>query len=438
MTVTPSGMGESSLLRYLTAGESHGQALVGILEGLPAGVPVDVSAINRELRRRQAGYGRGQRMEIEADAVVILSGVRFGLTIGSPIALLIPNRDWENWREAMAIEPPNHGFSSPEKGVTAGRGHDGVSPSSNSVKMQPVTRPRPGHADLAGAQKYAQEDLRNILERASARETAIRVAIGALTRAFLNQFGIDVFSLVLNIGGVGAPPWAAEKPGLAPERPAPWDTLTWEELKEKTEASPVRCPDANLSQAMMAAIDGAKAAGDSLGGIFEIRVKGLPPGLGSHVHWDRRLDGRLAAALMSIQAIKGVEIGLGFQAASRPGSLVHDEILYEEKRGFFRRSNHAGGLEGGITNGEDLVLRAVMKPIPTLYRPLASVDLRTKEPFLASVERSDTCAVPAAAVVGEAVVAFEVARAFLEKFGGDSLQEVKRNYEGYLRQLKGR
>ncbi|MCL4424981.1 MAG: chorismate synthase [Firmicutes bacterium] len=435
------------MIRYLTAGESHGPALVGILEGLPAGVPIAPEQINQELRRRQGGYGRGKRMAIEADSITILSGVRFGLSLGSPIALLIRNRDWENWQGTMAQE---------------GRGGDQVPPSGKEefpTQVKPVTRPRPGHADLAGGQKYAHQDLRNVLERASARETAMRVAMGALTRAFLTEFGIKVFSYVTSIGGAGfapglapgspvqgwpggsasgdesigqAPPALPSQPGSKP----PWAGLDWAEVRRRTEDSPVRCPDPTLSQTMMEAIDQAKVQGDSLGGVFEIRVTGLPPGLGSHVHWDRRLDGRLAAALMGIQAIKGVEIGLGFKVATLPGSQVHDEILYEPGKGYIRPTNNAGGLEGGITNGEDLILRAAMKPIPTLYRPLASVDIRTREPFLASVERSDVCAVPAAAVVGEAVVAFEIAGAFLEKFGGDSLEEVRRNYEAYMESLK--
>jgi len=367
------------MLRYLTAGESHGQALVGILEGMPAGLRLDLAAIDLQLARRQQGYGRGGRMAIEHDHATILSGVRHGLTLGSPIALLIENRDWEHWQQVMAVAPAD-------------------SPPA------PVTLPRPGHADYAGARKYGQADIRNVLERASARETAVRVALGALARQLLGEFGITLGSVVTAIG-----PVAASSPGHEPD--------TW----AAADASPVRCSDPQAAARMMAAIDQAREAGDSLGGVFEVCVLGLPVGLGSHVHWDRRLDARLAAALMGIPALKGVEIGLGFAGAARPGSQYHDGFA----PGGGRLSNNAGGLEGGITNGQPLLLRAVMKPIPTLTSPLPSVDLATGEPHPAHAERSDVCAVPAAGVVAEAVVALELAAALLERLGGDHLEQMQ-------------
>lgn len=394
------------MLRYLTAGESHGRCLTAVVEGMPAGLGLRAAFIDRDLARRQGGYGRGGRMKIEKDAVEILSGVRGGLTIGSPITLSIRNRDWENWQDVMSVE----------KVSRAAR----------------VTRPRPGHADLAGGLKYGLRDLRSVLERSSARETAARVAVGAVAKRLLEEFGIRVYSWVDEIGGVG---WKAKGRQGA------------DVLFERAEASPVRCPDRKASSAMMERIDRAKEEGDSLGGVFTVTVTGVPPGLGSHVHWDRKLDGRLAGALMSIQAIKGVEVGAGFAAASTPGSKLQDEIFYgrgPEVPGarywpvsprFYRKTDNAGSIEGGMSNGEDIVVRAAMKPIPTLYRPLRSVDIESKKPFKASVERSDVCAVPAAAVVAEAAVAFEVARAFLEKFAGDSMGEIRRNYRGYLRQI---
>lgn len=383
------------MLRYLTAGESHGPALVTIVDGVPAGLPLLTEHVDRDLARRQRGYGRGLRMQIERDRVQILSGVRFGVTLGSPVALRIRNKDWENWQEAMdpAPRPQTHN--------------------------RPETRPRPGHADLPGVLKYGHGDVRSVLERASARETAARVAAGAIARQILTEFGVTVLSHVISIGTT-----AANVPRCSPM-----------ELRALAESSNVACADPVAAQAMREEIDAAKEAGDTLGGIFEVIVTGVPPGLGSHVQWDRKLDGRLARALMSIQAIKGVEVGLGFAAARRPGSLVHDPITYEAGGTpwrFGHRSNHAGGIEGGMSNGGPLVLRAAMKPIATLYQPLESVDLVTKDIVSASVERSDVCAVPAAAVVGEAVVAFEVACAFLEKFGGDSLVEMQRNYNSYL------
>lgn len=380
--------------RFLTAGESHGRGLVTVVEGMPAGVPLRAEFINARLARRQGGYGRGGRMAIERDQVEILSGVRGGLSLGSPIALLLANRDWENWREIMAVGP-------------------------EARKEREVTRPRPGHADLPGGLKYRQEDLRNILERASARETAARVAAGAVAAALLEALGVEIVTHVVRIG-----PAEVKR------------HISFEEARG-AEESPVYCADAEAEKAMVAAIQEAGERGDTLGGVFEVMVRGLPPGLGSHVHWDRRLDGRLAQALMSIPAIKGVEIGEGFALAAKPGSQAHDEIGYSREKGFFHYTNRAGGLEGGITNGETLIVRAAMKPIPTLRRPLRSVDWLTKEEVLAAVERSDVCAVPAAAVVGEAMVAWVLAGAFLEKFGGDHLEEIRtrlKQYWEYVRQ----
>lgn len=389
-------------MRYLTAGESHGRELTAIIEGVPAGLGVASADIDAELRRRQSGYGRGGRMKIETDRVEITSGVRHGKTLGSPIALVVKNKDWENWTGIMA---PGE--------------------ASMPADARVVTRPRPGHADLTGGLKYGHRDLRNVLERSSARETTMRVAAGTVARCLLREMGIEVLSWVTEIGGV-----TGETKGV----PAA--------LFKSAEGSEVRCPDADASKAMMKRIDRAKAEGDSLGGAFEVVITGVPPGLGSYVQWDRKLDARLVFALMSIQAIKGAEVGMGFKAASTPGSQVHDEISYSRrgssagfwprKPGFSRKTNNAGGIEGGMSNGEPIVLRAAMKPIPTLYKPLRSVDIETKKPFKASVERSDVCAVPAAAVIGEAVAAFEVACAFIEKFGGDSVAEMKRNYLGYL------
>lgn len=380
------------MLKYLTAGESHGRSLTAIIDGMPSGVKLTSGFINTQLERRQGGYGRGGRMKIEKDQVLITSGVRGGHTLGGPIALTIENKDWVNWEK----------FMSPDEEA--------------ELTEKKVTKPRPGHADLSGAIKYNHDDVRNILERASARETAARVAGGTVARALLEELGITVFSHVVEIGSVKAD----------------LQSLSYAQIQENAKKSQVSCGDKDAEEAMMKEIDKAKEAGDSLGGIFEIVVENLPVGLGSHTQWDRKLDGSLAQALMSIQAIKGVEIGLGFEAARLPGSKVHDEIFFASDKGFYRESNGAGGIEGGITNGEPLVIRAAMKPIPTLYTPLNSVDLETKEPYKASVERSDTCAVPAAAVVGEAAVAFEIAKALLEKFGGDSLREIKSNLSNYL------
>jgi chorismate synthase len=392
-----------SVFRYLSAGESHGPQLTAIIEGLPAGIAIRADGVNRELARRQQGYGRGGRMKIETDTVEILSGVRWGATLGSPLTLVVKNRDWENWSGKMSPLPEDR---------------------DESIA---VTRPRPGHADLTGTLKYDHADVRNVLERSSARETAVRVAVGAVAKQLLGEFGIRVGGFVSRIGAVSAPPPA----------------LPFEELWLAAAGSELFCCDRAADEPMKKAIDAAKAAGDTLGGVVEVQVIGCPPGLGSYTHWDRKLDARLAMALMSIQAIKGVEVGMGFGVAERPGSRVHDEIFHDPaavKAGamcpYYRATNNAGGIEGGMTNGEPVLVRAAMKPIPTLYKPLRSVDMKTHEPFEAAVERSDTCAVPAALVVAEAVVAIEIAAAFLEKFGGDSLIEIRRNFHGYCQQLR--
>lgn len=391
------------MLRYLTAGESHGPQLTAIIEGMPSSVPLSTESINHELARRQQGYGRGGRMLIEKDTAEILSGVRWGETLASPVTLVVRNRDWQNWSEKMSPLSEYRDDSSA------------------------VTRPRPGHADLSGALKYDHHDVRNILERSSARETAVRVAVGAAAKALLQVFDIRVGGFVSEVGGILASP---------PDLPL-------EDLWALAAQSEMFCCDDLAEQRMKHAIDTAKAAGDTLGGVVEVQVVGLPPGLGSYVQWDRKLDARLTMALMSIQAIKGVEVGLGFESARRPGSQVHDELFRDAgridqgaKSAYYRITNHAGGIEGGMSNGEPIRVRAAMKPIPTLYKPLRSVDMRTHEPFEAAVERSDTCAVPAALVVAEAVVAIEIANAFLEKFGGDSVGEIKRNLNGYCEQIR--
>jgi len=455
-------------LKFLTSGESHGKALVGILEGIPSGLSLLAEDIDKDLRRRQGGYGRGGRMKIESDHAEIISGVRWGKTIGSPISIVIENKDWANWQDVMSPEthPPL---------VKGGEGRF-------------VTRPRPGHADLSGAIKYNQHDIRNILERSSARETAMRVALGAIAKKFLSEFNIKVGSYVIQIGKIGTQQSALSTPSLTlPPRgggkgwggdfrlstqnkgDCPRFTvesgLSPEKLLamfEKAEKSPVRCPDKEASKKMITLIDKAIKQGNSLGGIFEVFSTGVPIGLGSHIQWDRRLDGRLAQALMSIQAIKGVEIGLGFEMSRRFGSEVMDEIFYSpphpplvkggnrggnisEPRtpnseldifGFYRKTNYAGGIEGGMTNGMPIILRAAMKPIPTLKRPLRSIDIITKEAVEATYERSDVCAVPAAGVIGEAMVALTIADAFLEKFGGDSMAEVKCNYDSYIKYVE--
>ena len=394
------------MLRFLTAGESHGQALVMTLDGMPAGLEVDVDALNAQLRRRQGGYGRGRRMQIESDCAEVFSGVRHGVTTGAPIALLIRNRDWVNWQQTMYPER-----EMPEN--------------ASGSKRADVTRPRPGHADLAGALKYGHDDIRDVLERASARETAARVAAGSLARQLLAAFDIRLASHVSAIGSVVVP---AER------------VVSFSEAAALPDDSPLRCVDLDLQQRMIAYIDHAREAGDTVGGAFEIIATGIPPGLGSYVQWDRKLDGRLGQALMCIHAIKAVGIGIGPEVAVRPGSRVHDEILppASESTIALRPTNNAGGLEGGVTNGEDVRVTGFMKPIATLMKPLRSVDLNTLTDAPAAIERSDVCAVPAAAVVGEAMVAFVLADAFLEKFGGDSIDEIRRHYTATADLLRSR
>lgn len=388
------------MFRFETAGESHGECLVATLVGLPAGIPITLQAINHELWRRQQGFGRGGRMKIETDTVEIVSGVRHSRTIGSPIALIIRNHDWKNWTEVLPVEDIEGGED----------------------RKKPVTRPRPGHADLAGILKYNFEDARYILERASARETTARVAVGAVAKAFLAEFGIRVLSHVIGVGPVRM------------ER-----SVTWEEIEALAAKKEVLlgCVDPETEARMKAAVDVAYRTGDTIGGIFEVRAHGLPPGLGSHITWDSRLDGRLAQAIVSMQAVKGVEVGCAEEQAASYGSKVQDTIHYDKAaRRFFRGANKAGGLEGGMTNGQDVFVRGFLKPISTLRKPLESVDLETREPSLAAYERSDVCVVPAAGVIGEAMVAIVLAQAFLEKFGGDSLQETRRNHEGYITQVR--
>lgn len=376
------------MFRYLTAGESHGRALTAIVEGVPAGLTLDEEYIAGDLKRRQGGYGRSARMEIEQDRAEILSGVRHGLTIGSPISLLIWNRDWENWQEVMAVSPVKR-------------------------EIEKVTRLRPGHADLAGAIKYGLDDIRPILERASARETAARVAVGAVARKLLQEFGIEIKSHTIAIGGISI---KGEKSGI-----------NW----AKVEKSPVRCAEAEAEKTMIAAIDKAKEVGDTVGGVFEVVATGVPIGLGSHVQWDRRLNGRIAQAIMSINAVKGVEVGAGFSLANLPGSQSHD-IIERAGRKWHHATNRAGGIEGGISNGEPIMVKAVVKPIPTLGKPLPSVDLKTGEAVEAHFERSDVCVVPAAGVIGEAMLAIVLANAMLEKFGGDHIMETLNNHKSYL------
>ncbi|MBX9602442.1 MAG: chorismate synthase [Bryobacteraceae bacterium] len=386
------------MLRFETAGESHGECLVATLTGLPAGVPIHLDRVNRELWRRQQGYGRGGRQKIEKDCARIVSGVRHGRTIGSPIAVLLENRDWKNWTEALPVD----------------EGDD--------RKRKPLKRPRPGHADLAGAIKFSFEEARYILERASARETAARVAAGALCKEFLREFGIEILSHVVGVGGCRL------------ERRASWDQI--EALSRRGEVL-LGCVDADTEARMKAEVDIAYRTGDTIGGIFEVVAHNLPVGLGSHATWDSRLDGRLAQAIVSIQAVKGVEIGSAEESATSFGSKVQDTIHYsKEHRQFTRGANKAGGLEGGISNGQDILVRGYLKPISTLRKPLESVDLETRDPASAAYERSDVCVVPAAGVVGEAMVAFVIAQAVIEKFGGDSLRESLRNFQGYQQQVK--
>ena len=388
------------MLRYFTAGESHGEALVAFISGIPAGLKVDQPFLDRELWRRQQGYGRGGRMKIEADTAHILSGVRHGITIGSPISLQISNRDWKNWQESLPV-----GAGEPDK-------------------HKRVASPRPGHADLAGALKYNFPEARYILERASARESAARVAVGAIAKLFLHELGIEVLSHVVTTGSVTVS-----------------DPVAWEKIRDLHARAEVllNCADSGIEQRMKEEVDKVLRTGDSLGGVFEVVAHGVPPGLGTYAQWDERLDAQLAAAVMSLQAVKAVEIGSGVAAAFSPGSQVHDEIGYAAKQGFTafsRTHNNAGGIEGGISNGEEIRVRGYLKPISTLRRPLQSVDFATREPVKAAYERSDVCVVPAAGVAAEAMVALTVARCALEKFGGDSMTEILRNFQGYCQQLK--
>jgi chorismate synthase len=386
------------MLRFLTAGESHGPELVAVVEGVPAGFDIDLVKINHDLARRQKGYGRGGRMLIEKDEARPVSGIRFGRTIGSPVTLIVVNRDFKNWEKRMSADPANRG------------------------EAKIVTRPRPGHADLAGVLKYNLEDIRDVLERASARETTARVAIGGLVRQLLTPFGIDILGYVASIGATQAKTPAA---------------MSLADLRRVTEESQVRVADPDAERAIIEEIDACKKTGDTLGGIVEVVATGLPVGLGSHVQWDRKLDGRLAHALLSLQAVKGVEFGMGFESARVRGSALHDEIGYDaEARRFTRHSNNSGGTEGGMSTGEPMRVRVAFKPLSTLMRPLRSADIRTKEEAVGAIERSDVCAIPAAAVIAEAAVAFELANAFLEKFGGDSLAEITRNWRGYLEQVR--
>jgi chorismate synthase len=382
------------VLRYLTSGESHGPQLTAIIEGLPAGMPLIDSDINEELARRQKGHGRGRRMQIEKDTVNITSGVRHGYTLGSPVCLVVENNDWKHWTKIMGAEPLNEDELSEMKRV--------------------ISRPRPGHADLNGALKYGHRDMRNVLERSSARETTVRVAAGSVAKKLLSLLGIKITSHVREIGGISAD--IKEYPPI-------------EEMMKISEASPVRCLDEEAGQKMMNLIDEAKQNGDSIGGVVEVIVEGMPPGVGSYVHYDRKLDAKLASAIVSINAFKGVEFGIGFQAARKPGSEVHDEIAWNENDGYYRKTNNLGGFEGGMTTGMPIVVRGVMKPIPTLYKPLKSVDIETKEPFTASIERSDSCAVPAAAVVAEHAVAWELASAVVSQFYADRFETLLNTVE---------
>ena len=387
------------MLRFFTSGESHGQALVSIIEGFPANVAVDVSFINTELKRRMGGYGRGARMKIESDEIEILAGVRHGHTLGSPIAFVIRNRDWVNWVGTMSPEPDPEG-----------------------ARKRRVTRPRPGHADLVGALKYRFKDMRNVLERSSARETTSRVGVGAFSKLLLKELEIVVYSHIISIKDVHL-----SDEGL---------DLVSSDLIGQIESSEMRCSDPSLDEAMKKAVNQAIEKGETVGGTFEVRATGVPPGLGSYVHWDRKLDGRLAQAIMSINAIKGVDVGSGLESDPY-GSQFHDEIFYDdEARKFYRKTNHAGGIEGGTSNGEEIIVRGIVKPIPTLRKPLMSVDFESKEPFKAQYERSDTCIVPAAGVVGEAVVSIVLAQAVQEKFGGDTIQEIRTNLQNYRCALK--
>lgn len=387
-------------MRYLTAGESHGPQLTAIIEGLPSNLPISTNDINIDLARRQKGHGRGRRMQIEKDTVEITSGVRHGLTLASPITLVVKNDDFKHWTNIMGAEVPDL---------------------SNEEIKRKITKPRPGHADLTGAMKYNHRDMRNVLERSSARETTVRVAVGSVAKKFLSELGIEIACHVREIGGV-----VAEK----------MDFKSLQELKEITEVSPVRCLDSVAEKRMMQAIDDAKKNGDSIGGVVEVIATGLPAGVGSYVQYDRKLDSKIAGAIVSINAFKGVEFGIGFDAAKEFGSNVHDEIFWNEAKGYYRKTNRAGGFEGGMTNGMPIIVRGVMKPIPTLYKPLESVDIETKETYRASIERSDSCAVPAAAVVAEAVVAWELANAIVEQFGADNMDLIRENIEKHRQKVK--
>ena len=391
-------------MRFFTAGESHGPQLTAIIEGLPAQMDLTPEMINGELARRQGGHGRGRRMQIETDEVVISSGVRHGKTLGSPVTLTVVNDDWKHWTKIMGIEPLEEGMDPAD------------------VKRQ-ITRPRPGHADLVGGMKYGHRDLRNVLERSSARETTMRVAIGAVAKKFLEELGIHTVSHVHEIGGVMT-------------NPATYENLDIEELRTIIENDPVYCADPEASKEMVQAIDGAKERGDTIGGVVEVIIEGCPPGIGSYVQFDRKLDGKLAGAMMSINAFKGVEIGMGFEMAKKPGSEVHDEIAWDEVQGYYRKSNRLGGFEGGMSTGMPIVIRGVMKPIPTLYKPLESVDINTKEPFVATIERSDPCAVPAASVVAEHVIATELAKVIMEEFRSDTMDGMKREIAEHRRYVK--
>ncbi|MEG0258936.1 MAG: chorismate synthase [Lysinibacillus sp.] len=392
-------------MRYLTAGESHGPQLTTIIEGLPSLLPITTEKINHDLKRRQGGHGRGRRMQIETDTVEIVGGVRHGQTLGSPVALVVTNDDWKHWTKIMGADPL------PED----------VNP--DDIKRQ-ISRPRPGHADLVGGMKYGHRDLRNILERSSARETTVRVAVGAVAKTLLNELGISIVSHVTEIVGIKADTSVVEGKSA-------------DEIREIIEADPCYCVDPVASAKMVEAIDEAKKAGDTIGGVVEVIIEGMPAGVGSYVHYDRKLDGKLAAAMLSINAFKGVEFGIGFEMARRKGSEVHDEILWSEEEGYTRTTNRLGGLEGGMSTGMPIVVRGVMKPIPTLYKPLQSVDIETKEPFKASVERSDSCAVPAASVVAEHAIAWEIASAIMEQFHSDQLPQLKAQIDEHRRYTKG-
>ncbi len=388
-------------MRYITAGESHGPQLTTIIEGLPAGMPLLAEDINTDLARRQKGYGRGRRMQIEKDRVQIVGGVRHGHTLGSPLALVVENKDWKHWTKIMGMEPLDEDEE-------------------QEVKRK-ITRPRPGHADLNGGMKYGHRDMRNVLERSSARETTVRVAAGSVAKNLLKLLGIEVVGHVLEIGGI--------KSNVTEYKDI-------QKVKEVTEESPVRCLDSEAAEKMMNAIDEAKQNGDSIGGVVEVIVEGVPAGLGSYVHYDRKLDAKIAMAIMSINAFKGVEFGLGFDMARKPGSEVHDEIAWNQDQGYYRKTNRLGGFEGGMTTGMPIHVKGVMKPIPTLYKPLKSVDIETKEEFNASIERSDSCAVPSASVVAEAVVAWEIANSILEQFESDRFDVLKAAINAYRERCK--